>query len=394
MTACNAKILIVTPEFPPEHWGGLARTAFKVATHAANMGLETEVAKLTVDWSRTILLDENRKTATNGLITIHDIVVGRENLKFDERDLWDCPHNLSLQMMFQSLEYLAAGKNYDLFQSFFLYPVGYVTGILARKLNKPMISCVVGNDVNRYFFSPEKVAVCKSGLENSDYVVAMSQDLIDLANALSPIAEKSSVIYNSVEISGKSWSLRPRGEGCLTIGCGGIFKYAKGLPYIFKTVASLSEKWNIRLELRGILRDSERWAFDDMLNKTQIHQKVVLLEPSPHNAISEWLSSLDVFVLPSVTEGCPNILMEALAAGVPCVATAVGAVPELIEDGISGLIVQPGDSSGLAQAVDKILGDNKLAKTLGEGGRQKMKVFSLARERNSWEKVYKRFVRI
>lgn len=390
----NARILIVTPEFPPEHWGGLARTAFKVATHAANMGLETEVAKLTVDPGRMVLLDENRKTVNLGGMTVHDIVVGRENFQSGERDLWDCPHNLSLQMMFQSLEYLAAEREYDLFQSFFLYPTGYVTGMLAKKLNKPMISCIVGNDVNRYFFSPEKVAVCRSGLENSDCVVGLSQDLINLANALSPILDRSCVIYNSVEIPDKSWSLKPTPKDCLKIGCGGIFKYAKGLPYMFKAVADLSEKWNVRFELRGILRDSEKRAFDEILNKTQIHQRVTLLDPAPHHIITEWLSSLDVFVLPSVTEGCPNILMEALAAGVPCVATSVGAMPELIDDGISGLLVPPGNASALAKAVERILSDDALAKRLGDFGRQKMKAFSLLQERNDWEKVYKRFVKI
>jgi glycosyltransferase involved in cell wall biosynthesis len=146
--------------------------------------------------------------------------------------------------------------------------------------------------------------------------------------------------------------------------------------------------------LRGILRDSEKWAFDEILNKTQMHQRVTLLDPAPHHAITEWLSSLDVFVLPSVTEGCPNILMEALAAGVPCVATSVGAMPELIDDGISGLLVPPGNASALAQAVERILSDDALAKRLGEFGRQKMKAFSLLQERNDWEKVYKRFVKI
>ncbi len=394
MKACKARILIVTPEFPPEHWGGLARTAFKVANHAANIGLETEVAKLSVDPTRMALLDENRKTATLGGLIVHDIVVGKENSQSGDRDLWDCPHNLSLQMMFQSLEYLAAEKEYDIFQSFFLYPMGYVTGILARKLGKPMISCIVGNDVNRYFFSPEKVAVCKSGLENSNYVVGLSRDLIELASALSPIVDKSCVIYNSVEIPEKSWTLKAGPQDCVKIGCGGIFKYAKGLPYIFKAVANLSEKWNISLELRGIIRDSEKRVFDEMLYNTQIDQRVKLLEPAPHHAISKWLNSLDVFVLPSVTEGCPNILMEALAAGVPSVATRVGAAPELIEDGISGLLVAPGNASALADAVEKILGDGALASRLGKFGRQKMKAFSLLKEQNSWAKVYNRFVKV
>jgi len=388
------KLLIVTPEFPPEQWGGLARTVLKVVSHAVDLGLDAHVARLTVESGKTPLLDENLETIFFSGIKTHNIIVGKEKFHGRETELWDCPHNLSLQMMFQSLESLEETENYDLFQSFFLYPVGYVTGLLAKKRNKPLISCIVGNDVNKYFFSPEKVAVCKSGLDNSDFVVGLSTDLIQLANALSPIRERSCVIYNSVEIPEDSWVPRPQPDGPVKIGCAGIFKYAKGLPYLFKAMANLSKKWDIVLDLRGLLRDSEKEIFYKTLSENLIEQKVALCEPLPHEAISEWLRTLDIFVLPSVTEGCPNILMEALATGVPTVASQVGAVPDLICNGVSGLLVPPGDSAALAQAIEQFLSNNALAVRLGAAAREKMRKFSREKERDDWRKVYRRFMEI
>jgi len=255
-----------------------------------------------------------------------------------------------------------------------------------------MISCIVGNDVNRYFFSPEKVAMCKSGIENSDFVVGLSKDLLNLANALSPISGKSCLIYNSVEVPNKSWTPKIDLNGPIKVGCAGIFKYAKGLPYLFKAVAQLSRKWNLRLELRGLLRNSEKKVFQEILATTQIDQLVTMLEPVPHGTISEWLSSLDVFVLPSVTEGCPNIVMEALAVGVPTVATKVGAVPDLIEHEVSGLLSPPGDSVALASQIERVLECPELAIMVSLTGKEKIKLFSLEREREEWKKVYRKFV--
>ncbi|MGC8657944.1 MAG: glycosyltransferase [Desulfomonilaceae bacterium] len=390
----SRKLLIVTPEFPPKQWGGLARTVLKVAVHASKIGFETHVACLTVSSETVILLDENVQTESFQGITVHNIIAGKERILDNGRDIWDCPHNLSLQMMFQSLEFLDMREDYDIFQSFFLYPVGYITGLLATKRGKPMISCVVGNDVNRYFFSPEKVAVCKSALENSHFVVGLSNDLIQLANSLSPILQKSGVIYNSVEIPEVSWNPSSEAGEPFKIGCAGIFKYAKGLPYLLKAVATLSQSWNVMLELRGQLRDSEKDIFYEMLTRTGLQHLVVLLDPLPHEEIPRWLSGLDIFVLPSITEGCPNILMEALAAGVPTVATRVGAVCELIEDGISGILTPPGDSAALAKAIERLLSDPNLMGNLSGSGRERMRKFNLNLERSKWEKVYRKFADI
>jgi len=72
----------------------------------------------------------------------------------------------------------------------------------------------------------------------------------------------------------------------------------------------------------------------------------------------------DVFVLPSHSEGSPNVLLEAMAAGVPVVATAVGGVPELVENEESALLVRPGDSATMAEAIGRLLADRELAERL------------------------------
>lgn len=382
------KICVTTPEYPPLQWGGLARTVFKVCRHAATMGFEVHVARFTVSDRTTVLLDENVSEYESDGILVHDIVLGRESFHDGSRSLWDCPHTLTLRMMYQSLEMLHRRERFDLFHSFFLYPVGYITGLMAKRMSIPSVVTIVGNDIKKYIFSPEKVALCKSGLDNADYVVALSRDMIEMADALTPIAEKSRVVHNSVEIPDRSWKPCDNESGPPVIGCAGIFKYAKGLPYLTKAVAALKSRRKCVLELRGELREAERPVYQEMLDRTGAHDLVRLEAPLPHEQMSLWLSSLDAFVLPSVSEGCPNILMEALAAGVPCIATRTGAAEDLIEDRVSGLLVPCGDSDSLSRALLEVIDDSSRAASMGAAGRERMRAFGTDKERSAWESVY------
>lgn len=80
---------------------------------------------------------------------------------------------------------------------------------------------------------------------------------------------------------------------------------------------------------------------------------------------AEWLRGLECFVLPSVSEGSPNAILEAMAAGRPIVATRVGGVPELLRDGHDGLLVPPADADALARAIVRVLQEPALAQQLG-----------------------------
>jgi L-malate glycosyltransferase len=386
MTA-RTKICITTPEFPPEQWGGLARTAWRVALCAAQLGMEVHVAAFGVADGPVVLFDENRVSSSLQGITIHRITLGRERFP-NGREVWDCPHNLTLQMMYQSLEMLNREIGFDLLHSFFLYPVGYVTGLFARRFRVPCLVTIVGNDVKKYAFSPEKAALCMSGLQNADMVVALSRELMEMADALVPVRSKSRVVYNSVEIPPDSWTPCVGLERPTKVGCAGIFKYAKGLPYLFKAVGRLLPRFPLILEMRGTLRDSEKEVYAQMLARTGITDAVRLLEPLPHDRVPEWLRSLDLFVLPSVSEGCPNILMEAMASGVPTIGTGTGAIDDLVEHNVSGLVVPWGDSAALADAMERMLISPQLAARFGAAGRERMKLFSPEREYNAWKEVY------
>jgi len=84
------------------------------------------------------------------------------------------------------------------------------------------------------------------------------------------------------------------------------------------------------------------------------------------------LSSLDIFVLPSLTEGFPLSIMEALAVGLPVAATPVGGIPELIENYKTGILFAKQNSDAISEAIIKLLSDYESAKKMGERGRQKV----------------------
>ena len=88
--------------------------------------------------------------------------------------------------------------------------------------------------------------------------------------------------------------------------------------------------------------------------------------------VAEALSAADVFVLPSFAEGVPVVLMEAMASQVPVVTSRIAGVPELVEDGRSGLLVPPGATGPLADALNKLLGDAKLRAEMGRIGQAKV----------------------
>jgi sugar transferase (PEP-CTERM/EpsH1 system associated) len=88
--------------------------------------------------------------------------------------------------------------------------------------------------------------------------------------------------------------------------------------------------------------------------------------------VPEVLAALDVFVLPSRWEGMPNAVLEAMAAGLPVVATAVGGTPEAVVDGVTGLLVPPRDPGALVQAIEWVLRDPNLRRRMGQAGRKRV----------------------
>jgi glycosyltransferase involved in cell wall biosynthesis len=100
--------------------------------------------------------------------------------------------------------------------------------------------------------------------------------------------------------------------------------------------------------------------------------------------IATLMNISDLFVLPSLSEGSPSVIMEASASGLPVIATEVGEIPEMILDGKTGILIKPKDMDGLVNALKKLIANPPLAKEIGKAGRKRME------EKYSWETICKR----
>lgn len=116
-------------------------------------------------------------------------------------------------------------------------------------------------------------------------------------------------------------------------------------------------------------------------DRLQLKRVVDLVGPAPQRDVLAWWRRAAAAVLTSDSEGLPVSLMEAAACGVPALATAVGGTPEVVEDGVTGLLVPPGDATAVASALDRLLQDTRSAACLGAAARRRIEErFSLARQ--------------
>jgi glycosyltransferase involved in cell wall biosynthesis len=183
---------------------------------------------------------------------------------------------------------------------------------------------------------------------------------------------KISEIFNPSVTKRLKPSLNPVGPVVLTV-C--RISPEKGLDYLISASAIIVKSIpNVKIVIKGSSYKSSspsvRKYEEELRQKIQelkLDERVMILEESPNSDIPEYLAAADVFVLPSLSEGMPLALMEAMATGLPVVATRVGGIPEILADGINGLMVNPRDPHALAGSIIAILSDSNLRRKLPTG---------------------------
>src|SRR5215210_3965041 len=117
----------------------------------------------------------------------------------------------------------------------------------------------------------------------------------------------------------------------------------------------------------------ERKALEREAERIGVGDRVCFLGFVAHERLPALLAHADVLVLPSVYEELGTVLLEAMWAGLPIVASRTGGIPDVIEDGVNGLLVPPGEPEALARAINRVLADRGLAYRLSEGAQERVK---------------------
>ncbi len=151
----------------------------------------------------------------------------------------------------------------------------------------------------------------------------------------------------------------------------------KGLGDLIAAADILRRRGRVfHLEIIG--SGPQREALQGQANRLGLADRVRLRGSQAHDVVCLAYQRASVFVLPSVVasngdrDGIPNVLLEAMASGVPVVSTSVSGIPELIESGLDGLLVPPNDPAALAGAIDKLLASQELRESLARAARAKI----------------------
>jgi len=213
-----------------------------------------------------------------------------------------------------------------------------------------------------------------------DAVVAVSE-----AVARCVVDGKARVIHAGSSVPSRLPSRRPTGPE-LVIGTAGRLVELKGIEYLLSAAARLLNEFpNLRLEIAG--SGPQREKLEALAADAGLGEQVRFLGwiDDIRSVLSRW----DVFVMPSLEEGFPIAALDAMAAALPVVASRVGGVPELIEDGTTGWLVPPRDVESLTSRLRILLSDPDLRANMGASGYARVRDhFSTAQMTQSFAILY------
>jgi len=285
---------------------------------------------------------------------------------------------------------LARERRYDLMQAFYASITGFPTVYVAQELNIPSIVSIRGNDIIRDAFHSERFPSLKWALENATQFTAVSQEGLQRARILSACPNKGSVILNSIRPEDYSKGTQDLDVSHPVIGSLAVFKNKKGIEVLLCAFSMLLQQYpTAHLLLVGFVIPGEQNSFEALVKKYNLNDRITVTGRIPIHDALRYIRTMDIFAFTSLHDGCPNTVLEAMLAGIPIVATRVGAVPELIENGKHGLLVQPGSATELCEAMLRMLDTNTDKQQYGKQAQERVLTeFAPQKELESYWKVY------
>jgi glycosyltransferase involved in cell wall biosynthesis len=238
----------------------------------------------------------------------------------------------------RAIEPVIRRETFDVILVNWAYPDAYGVMLATEKRNLPFATTVQGSDVNVFFQNPSRKRQILRALRASRAVFCRSRALQE---KLAGEGVSATTVYNGIN----RVSFRPldRFEACAKLGLDPkrrrVLYVGNLLPVKGPTVLAAAA---VQLQDCDVI-------FIGSGTETITTGRAV--GARPHDEIPLWMNACDLLCLPSLNEGLPNVALEAMACGLPVVASRIGGVPEVVREGMNGFLVPPSDPNALADAL-------------------------------------------
>jgi glycosyltransferase involved in cell wall biosynthesis len=260
------------------------------------------------------------------------------------------------------------GFKADVVLTQFAFHYGLIGGIAAKLARRPCVIQAIGSDLKLDpLLRTRRTIVCLA-LEIASGVICVSKDIESIAKTLG--ARNTVVIPYPLDLTDFPDGESPKKRNQIV----SVMKLSsiKGIPYLIKAMTFIKEGTLL------IIGDGpERKKSELLLHALGLQDRVFLLGWVDRKNMWRYLQQSTVFVLPSLSEGTPRVILEAMMCGLPIVATRVGGIPEMITDGVNGILVPPRNEKALAEAVRRVLNDSDFQRNASMTNRQAVKKFEV-----------------
>ncbi|HMN19545.1 MAG TPA: glycosyltransferase family 4 protein [Candidatus Moranbacteria bacterium] len=379
------RILFFNYEYPPLGGGAGNASAYLLGEYAKREDLEVDFVTSSID-------GEYHLEKLGERIRVHRLPIGKnkDNLHFQsQKDL--------LRYSYRALKFawrLAKKNKYDVGHAFFGVPCGFLAMLIKWRFGIPYIVSLRGADVPGYserfplwyvLLGP----VVKLVWKNAKHVVANSQGLKELA--LKTLARQEiAVIPNGIATEEFFPGSRTGTEDTFEIICVSRITPRKGIRFLVMAMEGLVEKYpHMRLTVIG--EGNEKKSLENLVRSLHLERHVRFLGLISHARLPQYYREADVFVLPSLNEGMSNTVLEALASGLPIVATRTGGTEELVSDGVNGFVVEMRSSEDIAKSLEDLAQHPVKRLQMAAMSRQIAKRMSWESVAAKYEKAYRFF---
>ena len=272
---------------------------------------------------------------------------------------------------------------FDLLHAYFLPQAGFVAAYAGKYLNIPSVVSIRGNDIERAAFDPSKFSHVMYALQNAGAVTTNASELVKKAKAF--IEREIFLIPNGIdtesfkpmernEVLAESSGIANTGtvkeQRLSVIGFVGELREKKGMKTLLAGYAQANKKLPAVLLIIGEVRAGEdKQTFDEFVSANP-NTKIIVTGYISHSDIPAYYSLMDIFVHPSLRDGMPNALLEAMACEKAVIATPVGGAIDVIEDGKNGVLVNVNDAEALAESIIQLLSQPEKRRAISRSARE------------------------